>query len=72
MAHIVKILSTIASCAFCVAMIVCTKLESQMGVYVCIAGCFLGFLISMFATAQENKKVVEEALKQDPPMDDTL
>ena len=63
MARLVKILATIASCAFCIAMIVCTKLESQMGVYVCIAGCFLSFLISMIATAQINKKIVEENLK---------
>ena len=63
MARIIKIISTLASCAFCIGMIACTKLESQMGVYVCIAGCFLSFLISMIATAQINKKIVEETLK---------
>ena len=65
MAHIVKIIATILSCAFCVGMIVCTKMDSQTGVYVCIAGCFLGFLVSMFATAQENKKALEESMKQE-------
>ena len=66
MARIVKIISTLASCAFCIGMIICTKLESQIGVYVCIAGCFLSFLVSMCATAQENKKIVEANLKQEP------
>ena len=66
MAHIVKIIATIVSCAFCVGMIVCTNMGSQTGVYVCIAGCLLGFLVSMGATAQENKKAVEESLKQNP------
>ena len=65
MARIVKVLSTLASCAFCIAMIVCTRLESQMGVYVCIAGCLLSFLVSMGATAQENKKIVEDNLKKE-------
>ena len=63
MARIVKIISTLVSCAFCIGMIACTKVESQVGVYVCIAGCFLSFLISMIATAQINKKIVEETLK---------
>ena len=63
MARIVKIISTLASCAFCIGMIVCTNAGSQMGVYVCIAGCFLSFLVSMIATAQINKKIVEETLK---------
>ena len=63
MARIVKIISTLVSCAFCIGMIACTKAESQMGVYVCIAGCFLSFLVSMIATAQINKKIVEETLK---------
>ena len=65
MARIIKIISTILSCAFCIGMIACTKVESQMGVYVCIAGCFLSFLVSMIATAQINKKVVEESLKKE-------
>ena len=63
MAKILKVLSVIVACSFCAGMIVCTKLESQMGVYVCIAGCFLSFLVSMAATAQQNKKIVEENLK---------
>ena len=63
MARIVKIISTLVSCAFCIGMIACTKVESQVGVYVCIAGCFLSFLVSMIATAQINKKIVEETLK---------
>ena len=63
MARIVKIISTLVSCAFCIGMIASTKAESQVGVYVCIAGCFLSFLVSMIATAQINKKIVEETLK---------
>ena len=65
MARIVKIISTLVSCAFCIGMIVCTNAGSQMGVYVCIAGCFLSFLVSMMATAQQNKRIVEENLKKD-------
>ena len=65
MARIIKIISTLVSCAFCIGMIACTKVESQMGVYVCIAGCFLSFLVSMIATAQQNKRIVEENLKKD-------
>ena len=65
MARIVKVLATITACAFCVGMIVSTKLESQMGVYVCIGGCLVSFLINMFATAQANKKIVEENLKKE-------
>ena len=65
MARIVKIISTLVSCAFCIGMIASTKAESQVGVYVCIAGCFLSFLVSMMATAQINKKIVEETLKKD-------
>ena len=63
MARIIKIISTLLSCAVCIGMIVCTNAGSQMGVYVCIAGCFLSFLVSMIATAQINKKIVEETLK---------
>ena len=65
MARIVKIISTLVSCAFCIGMIACTNAGSQMGVYVCIAGCFLSFLVSMMATAQLNKKIVEESLKKE-------
>ena len=65
MARKIKVLSTILSCGCCVAMIVCTKLGSQVGVYGCIAGCFAGFLVSMIATAQENKKIVEDNLKKE-------
>ena len=65
MARIVKIISTLVSCAFCIGMIASTKAESQVGVYVCIAGCFLSFLVSMIATAQQNKKIVEESLKKE-------
>ena len=65
MARIVKIISTLVSCAFCIGMIASTKAESQVGVYVCIAGCFLSFLVSMMATAQQNKRIVEEKLKKD-------
>ena len=70
MARIVKIIATIASCGFCAGMIACTQMENQTGVYVCIAGCFAGFLVSMLATAQENKKIVEETLKKGPQMED--
>ena len=65
MARIVKIIATLFSCAFCIGMIICTNAGSQMGVYVCIAGCFLSFLISMMATAQQNKRIVEENLRKD-------
>ena len=65
MARIIKIISTLVSCAFCIGMIASTKAESQVGVYVCIAGCFLSFLVSMMATAQQNKRIVEENLKKD-------
>ena len=64
MAKIIKALSVIVSCGFCVGMIVCSKLGIQTGVYVCIAGCFAGFLTNMLATALKNRKLVEEQLKQ--------
>ena len=66
MAKIIKALSVIVSCGFCVGMIVCSKLGIQTGVYVCIAGCFVGFLTNMLATAQINKKILEDTLKQEP------
>ena len=65
MARIIKIISTLVSCAFCIGMIASTKAESQVGVYVCIAGCFVSFLVSMMATAQQNKKIVEERMKKE-------
>ena len=70
MAKIVKAISVIGSCGFCAGMIVCSKLGIQTGVYVCIAGCFVGFLTNMLATAQENKKIVEKQLKQHPDQKD--
>ena len=66
MAHKIKVLSTIVSCGFCAGMIACSKLDAPTGVYVCIAGCFVSFLVNMVATAKQNQKILEDALKQEP------
>ena len=65
MTKIIRILSVILSCACCAGMIICTKLDSQTGVYVCMAGCFVGFLGNMLATARENQKTIESNLEQE-------
>ena len=65
MAKIIKVISILSACAFCIGMIICTNLAFQTGVYVCIAGCFASFLVSMLATARENRNIVEANLKQE-------